>query len=352
MTDRLLLWLVSFFPIALMLGVIFYGRWKRIGRAPAGDILGLVAFAAALSVFSGYRLSQKSDATHVFIQNPLYLLLSIPACLFLLWLQHHTLSGISRGRMWLAFLLRSAIVVMIALALAGLQMIVERDALTVMFALDVSKSIPESERQRAMEFIKKPRPAMKTNDDAGLVVFGGLAMVETPATPLFEAPNLKDIKAIVDPNATNIARALNRAQAAFDESSRRRLVLFTDGQQTAGNAAEELKRIVSQGVDVWIVPLKNGDSAEMLIEKIVVPKELLWEQVFDAHVYVWSNVKAKAIVNLYPGDPAGQAKYSIETELLPGKNRVTFPGLEDALRRQQGNSRRSRTQGHPRRHAR
>ncbi len=329
MTDRLLLWLVSFFPIALMTAVIFYGRWKKMGGAPARDIVSILVVFGGLAGFAAWRLLRPETAsTHVFIQYPSVLLLAIPACAFLIWLQHYTLSGISRGRMWLAYLLRSASVVLVALALAGLQMIVERDALTVVFALDISKSIPEGERQRALDFIHKTRPAMKANDDAGLVVFGGRAASEVPASPLFEAPALKELKSVVDPNSTNIGGALRFSAASFDESSRRRLVLFTDGRQTTGSATEELKRLVSQGIDVWIVPLKNGDTAEMLIEKVVVPAELLWEQVFDAHIYVWSNVKAEATINLFPGDPSGPPKLSRKVELVPGKNRVTFSGLK------------------------
>ena len=329
MTDRLLLWLVSFFPIALMAAVIFYARWKRLRRAPSGDIIGIVLVLGGIASVAAWRLIRPEDAaTHVFVQNPYILLTAIPACAFLIWLQHYTLAGISRGRMWLAYLLRSASVVLVALALAGLQMIVERDALTVIFALDISKSIPETERLRALDFMRNTRLTMKANDDAGLVVFGGRAASEIAPTALFEVPDLKDIKSLVDSNSTNIGNALRFGAAAFDESSRRRLVLFTDGRQTAGNVADEMKRLVSQGIDVWVVPLKNGDTAEMLIEKVVVPTELLWEQVYDAHVYVWSNVKAEATVNLYPGDPSGTPKLAQKVQLVPGKNRVTFSGLK------------------------
>src|SRR4051812_34483897 len=112
MTDRLLLWLVSIFPIALMLGAIYYGRWKKLGRAPFGDIMLLIAVVATIGGIAAWRtLLPDNSSTHVFIQNPYLLLMSIPACGFLLWLQHYTLSGISRGRMWLAFLLRCAMVV-------------------------------------------------------------------------------------------------------------------------------------------------------------------------------------------------------------------------------------------------
>jgi uncharacterized membrane protein len=330
MSDRLLLWLVSFFPIALMAGVLFYARWKRLGRAPNRDIAGIVILLAALIGIGVWRLLKLETAsTHVFIENPYVLLLAVPACVFLVWLQYYTLSGISRGRMWLAYLLRSAMVVLIALALAGLQMFIQRDALTVIFALDVSKSIPESERQRALDFIRKTRSLMKENDEAGLVVFGGLASAEKTPKAIFEVPPLNQLTSVIDPNATNIQRAFSTAASTFDESTRRRLIVFTDGRQTAGNALDELKRLVSQGIDVWIVPLKNGNTAEMLIEKITVPSELLWEQVFDAHVFVWSNVKSQVLVSLYPGDKAGtHAKISKLVDVVPGKNHVIFPGLQ------------------------
>src|SRR5262249_40921042 len=64
----------------------------------------------------------------------------------------------------------------------------------------------------------------------------------------------------------------------LNESSRRRVVLFTDGGQTTGDAADALKRVVSMGADVWIVPLSQGNDAEMLIDKIVIPNELRSEE--------------------------------------------------------------------------
>ena len=266
MSDRLLLWLVCACPIALMAGAILFPRWKKIGaRRARGEIIFSLCVLLGVAALGAWRLLQKETAsTHVFIQDPRILLLAVPACALLLWLQLRTLSGISRGRMWFAFLLRSAIVILVALALAGLQTIAERDALTVLFALDVSKSIPERERDAALEFIRKTKALMKPNDEAGLLVFGGKAALALSPSALFDAPKFKDIKSIVDPNATDIGQAIRNAGASFDELSRRRLVLFTDGRQTTGNAEDELQRLVAQGVDVWLVKLNNGDGAEML----------------------------------------------------------------------------------------
>ncbi len=274
------------------------------------------------------RIQAPSRASH--IEHPLILLSAIPLLAVLLFLQLKTFSGISRGRMWTAFLLRATIFNLILLALAGLQVVIERDSLSVLFALDCSRSVPVAEQQRAIDFIRKSLPAKTSNDEAGLLVFGGRAMLENPPGPLFSPPDAKNIKSVVNGDATDIAQSLRISMSHLSESARRRVVLFTDGGQTTGDAAEALKRVVSMGADVWIVPLSQGNDAEMLIDKIVIPNELMWEQPFDAHVFVYSNISATARVRLYPGDKPGDkaaSSYEKTVELIPGKNRVTFAGL-------------------------
>ena len=331
MTDRLLLWLICATPILTMAGALLFPRWKKLARPRVQKEL-LYCFIAILCLCAWIAysciLSDRSLENHLHLQRPLLLLVLLPLFGLLLLLQYTTLSGISRGRMWTAFLLRSAILILLVLALAGLQMVIQRDALRVLFALDVSKSVPEKERQRALDFIKRSLPVKRADDEAGLLVFGGKAVLESSPNLLFSPPDAKNIKAIAHSDATDIAGALRRSLATFDEGTQRRLVLFTDGRQTTGDAAEELKRVTSLGVDVWIVPLKNGNDAEMLVEKIVLPNELMWEQPFDAHVFVYSNVAAKARVRLYPGDKVGQSSFEQTVDLTPGKNRVTFSALK------------------------
>ncbi|MGD0091865.1 MAG: glutamine amidotransferase, partial [Planctomycetota bacterium] len=330
MSDRLILWLVGLSPLLVMAGVLLSRRWRRLPRRKlAWEIIITVVLLAGLGFLAGRGAEGGSGGTvaHTRLQRPELLWLCAPLFALLLLLQARTLSGISRGRMWTAFLLRATILNLLLLALAGLQMVIQQDTLTVVFALDVSKSVPVSERQRALEFVKKTLPGKRADDKVGLLVFGGRAEWEVSPTALFNAPEAQNIRASALPDATNIEVGLQRALASAGDDARRRVILFTDGRQTAGDVAEELKRAVSQGVDVWIVPLKRGDEAEMLVEKIVLPSELLWEQPFDVHVFVRSNITARARVHLYTGDKASSDPPPQTVELVPGKNRVTFAGL-------------------------
>ncbi|MCY3021785.1 MAG: glutamine amidotransferase, partial [Planctomycetota bacterium] len=332
MTDRLILWLVGLAPLLTMVGVLLCRRWYAVPRPNVRkELIITLLVLAGLAAVVAWDLSRGNVGVvaHVRLQRPVLLLALVPLYGLLLLLQSYTLSGIARGRMWTAFVLRATMLNLLLLALAGLQMVIEQDTLTVIYALDVSKSVPLSERQRALDFVKKSLPGKRADDKVGLLVFGGRAEWEISPTPLFAAPDARNIKATAMPDATNIEAAFQRALARSDDDARRRVVMFTDGRQTAGDAPEELKRVVSNGVDVWIVPLQRGDDPEMLIEKVVLPSELLWEQPFDVHVFVHSNVSAtRARVHLYTGDKASPNPPPQTVPIVPGKNRITFKGLK------------------------
>ena len=227
--------------------------------------------------------------------------------------------------MWTAYLLRSAAVVLLLLAFAGLQMVLERDALTVLFALDCSKSVPEKNGS-ARSIHAEDAAREKSNDEAGLIVFGGKAAARNSAQSAdYARRDSKHIHAQFEPDATNIQDAFACASHTFDENSGRPPgPLHRRPADRAGDAAEELKRLVSMGVDAWIVPLKTGDTAEMLVDKVILPNELMWEQPYECHVFIKSNITARAKVRLYPGDKAGVASLEQTVDLVPGKNRVTF----------------------------
>lgn len=330
MADRIVLWLVGLSPLLVMAGVLLSRRWRGLPRPQLNRelvVTGVILVGLGALMLCDVQRGDSGVVAHVRLLRPELLLALAPLFGLLILLQVRTLSGISRGRMWTAFLLRATILNLLLLALAGLQMVVERDTLAVLFALDVSKSVPVSERQRALDFIRQTLPAKRADDKVGLLVFGGRPEWEVSPTALFSAPDAKNIKATGVPDATNLEAALQRLLARSDDDARRRVVMFSDGRQTTGDAAEELKRVVSQGVDVWLVPLKRGDDAEMLIEKVMLPNELLWEQPFDAHVFVHSNVTARVRVHLYTGDKASADPPPQTVDLVPGKNRVTFPKL-------------------------
>ena len=97
------------------------------------------------------------------------LLILIP---YIFYLSRKSLADLSSWRRWSAFGLRSIMILLLVLALSGFKLVWPVDRLCVIFALDASNSIPESESMRASGLIREAMEQIRENDEAGVGVFG------------------------------------------------------------------------------------------------------------------------------------------------------------------------------------
>ena len=128
----------------------------------------------------------------------------------------------------------------------------------------------------------------------------------------------------VDRKATDIGGALDFASAIFPAGQARRIVLLTDGNDTAGQAAAAAGRLATQGVELFTVPLHNEAAPEVLVEKVEVPRRLKSGEPFDLTAHIRSNVATTAKVKLY------QNQFLIEQrdmDLKPGDNEFRASNL-------------------------
>lgn len=165
---------------------------------------------------------------------PLVLLLALVLGVHTLWLARR-LTLLSRGRRIVSVALRLLVIALLVCGLAGMRVARLSKDLTTMFVLDQSDSVPQKQRDFAKLFIKKAVKEQGVDDRHGVVVFGADAAVE-------QAPNrdtdLDAVRAVIASARTNIADALQLALACFTGQSQKRIVLLSDGNQNAGDAAE------------------------------------------------------------------------------------------------------------------
>src|SRR4051812_33774554 len=121
MTDRLILFLIVISPFTVMIGMWLVRRWYTLpGNQVAREaMMALVALLGPLAYLAYTDKGDGGQVTRVHLERPEWLLLVIPMFAFVLFLQQKTLSGISRGRMWSAFLLRTSIMILLIGAVAG-----------------------------------------------------------------------------------------------------------------------------------------------------------------------------------------------------------------------------------------
>jgi uncharacterized membrane protein len=252
----------------------------------------------------------------VSVLHPLHLLLllGVPAAV---WLGLKGRTGLSRRRRWLSSGVRAAILALLVLAAAELQGERTSDDLCVLFAVDLSKSVPPEFRARLPAFLTKTCEAMGSRDTAGVVVFGRDAMIEEPPTrPLKIASFASGIRR----DQTDIAAGLRLALAAFPEGARRRIVLMTDGNENRGSAAAESLAARAAGVQVDVVPFVYEHPQEALVESFSVPAEAKIGEPFEGRVVVQASHAGPARLRVYRNR---QLEGELAVALRPGKN--VFP---------------------------
>ncbi len=247
------------------------------------------------------------------------LLLALP----LLWLgMLGSIAGWTATQRRVCTAMRIVLLAAIAMALAELRMLRPSSETSVLFVVDASASISPEAANAAREFVAKSLAEKRSSDTAGIVGFAETAQLWHPpseSTPLAEWPALETRK------ATNIGAALDFASALFPADQARRVVLLSDGNDTAGRANEASARLAAQGVEVWTVPLRNPQKPEVLVERVEIPRRLKQGEPFDLTANIRSNVETKAKVRLY------QSQFLVAEKTMTlkvGDNEFRAPNLQ------------------------
>ncbi len=258
-------------------------------------------------------------------------MLSLLAVLLLLPLAlRSSLAGFGRAQRSICMLTRAVLLTFIVLALAGVRALLPSSDVGVIFAVDSSASISPEAAKAAREFAAAALHSQHESDTAGLVTFAHDAHVwQAPSGMLKNLPTASippDGQAATQKanQATDIGRALDFSSALFPGDQSRRIVLLSDGNDTAGRALEAAARLARTGVEVWTVPLRNPGRPEVLVERVEVPARLKEGEAFDLTANIRSNVATTAKVRVY------QSQFLVaehEMALKRGENSFREAGL-------------------------
>ncbi|MDQ6694562.1 MAG: VWA domain-containing protein [Chloroflexota bacterium] len=245
------------------------------------------------------------------------LLLSLPPVIWLGVLSARARPR-DKGRIAASTLLRAIIVTLVVLALAGLEFVSSQGPLNVVFLVDRSASISQASETAATDYVKHAIAGMGSADRAGVVLFGEGAVVDravaggTDWQPVGKTPARL---------ATNIGEAIQIGTALFPEGGARRLVLLTDGAETAGRAADMARSAALSGIQLSVVPLGGQSRNEVAVDKVASPQEVPGGQRYNVRVLLKSTSDRQATVTLQDnGAPAGRQ----DVRLTAGDNVVTF----------------------------
>jgi Ca-activated chloride channel family protein len=218
-------------------------------------------------------------------------------CVPLLWLaQRRSLADLTPASRRLCLVIRAVILSLLVLALVGINLLVPSRKVATMFVVDHSASVSPEARAEADRFVAESMRFAGGNL-AGVTGFAGSPSLWLPPTSDTSIPNAWP--ALASPNATDTARALEFAAALLPAETHRRIVLLSDGNDTSDRVAETTQRLASTGIELSVVPLRNPEHPEVLVERVDVPRQLKTGEPFDLTAKIHSNIATKAKVKLY-----------------------------------------------------
>ncbi|MBX3357135.1 MAG: VWA domain-containing protein [Phycisphaeraceae bacterium] len=290
----------------------------------------------------------------------LLLALSVPvAVIGVRWL-----TGMSPVRRATAIVARVVLVALVSAMLAGATAVRTTERLAVVAVVDVSGSVRRladqagtgevgsGDGRRALEavrhFLEAAAADRKPDDLLGIVVFDSSAVAV--ATPT-RADVLQRSLDVSTGEGSNIGEALRFAAALFPPDATRRIVLFSDGNETAGRAMEAAKELSasaglggvasagreSGGVVVDVVPIAYHFSNEVVVEAVEAPPTAPPEGTINVRVVLSATSPASGVLRLLNegeeidinGAEAGSAR---RVTLAPGRSVESIAVKLDASR--------------------
>lgn len=253
--------------------------------------------------------------------HPLWLLAALPALAWVFWLGWRTEAQLAPWRKWLALAIRTIVVLLLVLPLAGVQWLFPIEGMNVFFVLDRSDSIPSPQQDAAKTLVNRMAAQKKKDDRAGVIVFGTDASIDRLPN---EKLDLQKVEAVVDTQRSDLAAAIRLATAAFPETGQKRIVLLSDGNENIGDAMSAVAGARTLGATVDVVPMGVARGNDVFVQKVQMPAKLKKGQPFEAKIFVQADRAQTATVRLYrKNTPLGEQK----VELSPGKNLFTFPQI-------------------------
>jgi uncharacterized membrane protein len=217
-----------------------------------------------------------------------------------------------------------------SLALVGVELGRPLDRLSILVALDRSRSIdlvPNAESRIATE-LHVAELGMRDDDRIGTIAFGTAAAVEDPLRPHTRLPAPQ--RAEVGRDGTDLGVAIRHALGELPPDSSARIVLLTDGVATRGDALGAALAAVAAGVPVDAVPLDQAKLPDVRIAALRMPPRASEGEPLELRVVTSSTAAARVEVRvLRDGEPirSGEVQIGAGEDVLHLRELAPAPGF-------------------------
>ena len=220
-------------------------------------------------------------------------LLALAALPLVWWAGRHSLALFTPRRRRLSWLLRSLLVILVALALGDLRWQHATDRQHVLWLVDTSRSVGRQGLESALKFITA------ANQD-GAIPHQSQAAFAGQGQMFASLETLKKLNPTdLDDTRTDLAQALSFADANFPPGFNKTVVLFSDGVETSGDLARQTAALRARGLRVHPVLVQPPDNPEVLVRSVTAPRVVAEGEPFRVTTELVSNREQTAELELF-----------------------------------------------------
>ncbi len=169
-------------------------------------------------------------------EHPWYWLAVLPLAALFWWVANRSKAPLARDQIRQSLILRITAIVLIVGAIAAPLLIRDTQDQTVVYLVDVSRSISPAARAREFALVRSSIDAKPARDSAGVIAFASAPVVlASPST----TPQMPGDAVPVDDSSTDLAAAIRAARAIMPASGPRQIVILSDGNENSGSALSE-----------------------------------------------------------------------------------------------------------------
>jgi len=230
-----------------------------------------------------------------------------------------SLAGLDPVRRVAALVVRSLLVIAVAVCLARVRHVQRSDDLTVLFLMDRSYSVQEKQSVQE-EFIRSVTEEMSADDRVGLIDFARNAYLQQRPLSGYHVPPGR-LPIMPNTDRTDVASAMRLAMAMFPHDTTKRIVLLSDGNDNMGDVLTEARRAKADGIPIDVVPLWYRHENEVYFDRMIAPAYAEPGEQVPIRMILNSHRRATGTVDVYQNDRLVELpEKSRRVTLQPGPN--------------------------------
>ena len=219
----------------------------------------------------------------------------------------------NKGIRGLALAARILLVALVILAILDVNLPGKRKGTATIFLVDMSDSSILTHEAK-QDYLRSVISSMPSSDAFGVVTFGGNVITDQFVNT--EAQYL-DIASKPKSSSTNIEGAVRYAASMIPDDRFGRVVLLTDGKETAGDVTAVKDQLQENDIELCLKLYESERSNDVYVQSAEMPEKLVTGDRYNLKITVYSSFETNGTLKVFNGS---EEISSSQVKLNPGEN--------------------------------